>query len=171
MRFGILGPLQARSGDGQPVTINGSRLRGLLILLLLDAGQVVGTERLIDGLYGHTPPEGAANALQSLVSRLRRGLAGSDGAGPAVEFHPAGYRLAVDPDDVDAYRFERLAADGRAALGAADHARAAGLLRDALSLWRVPPSRMPGRPPSPAPRPNAWRSCGWPPARISTRPS
>ncbi|MBB6172021.1 putative ATPase/DNA-binding winged helix-turn-helix (wHTH) protein [Nocardiopsis mwathae] len=138
MRFGILGPLEAHSGDGQPVTINGSRLRGLLILLLLESGQVVGTERLIDGLYGHTPPEGAANALQSLVSRLRRGLAGPGGEGPAIEFHPAGYRLAVDPGAVDAHRFERLAADGRASLRTGDHAHAAAVLRDALALWRGP---------------------------------
>ncbi len=42
---------------------------------LLDAGRLITAERLIDGLYGQDPPGDAANALQSLVSRLRRGLA------------------------------------------------------------------------------------------------
>ncbi|GIG58230.1 SARP family transcriptional regulator [Longispora fulva] len=134
MIFTILGPVEARHADGTPVAVGGPRVRGLLALLLLDAGRLVPTERLVDGLYGEHPPTGAANALQSQVSRLRRGLGDSD----LVEFHPAGYRLAVDPQDVDAHRFERLARDGQRALAAGDHAGAADLLREALDLWRGP---------------------------------
>ncbi|MBT2224761.1 BTAD domain-containing putative transcriptional regulator [Nonomuraea sp. NEAU-A123] len=107
----------------------GPRLRALLALLLLDAGRIVTGERLIDGLYGEQP--GAVNALQSQVSRLRRGL-GSDAP---VEFHPAGYRLAVDPAEVDALVFERLAAEGRAAGSAEERA---AVLGRALGLWRGP---------------------------------
>ncbi|WP_433182572.1 BTAD domain-containing putative transcriptional regulator [Actinoallomurus sp. CA-150999] len=134
MRFGILGPLEVRASDGVPVAVGGPRVRALLALLLLDAGRVVTAERLIDALYGEDPPAGVANALQSQVSRLRRGLRAAD----LVELHPAGYRLAVEPDDVDALRFERLARDGRRALAAGDHARAAALLREGLDLWRGP---------------------------------
>lgn len=135
MRFRILGPTQVVLADGREVPVGGPRLRALLALLLLDAGRVVSAERLIDGLYGEHPPRGAANALQSQVSRLRQALpAGHD----PVEFHPAGYRLAVDPDDVDAYRFERLAEAGRRALGDGDWHRAATVLREALELWRGP---------------------------------
>ncbi|MBA9002887.1 ATP-binding protein [Thermomonospora cellulosilytica] len=133
MWFGILGATEARLDDGAQVAVGGPRVRALLALLLLDPGRVVPVERLIDGLYGQDPPAGAANALQSQVSRLRRGLRGG-----LVEFHPAGYRLAVDPDDVDVHRFGRLAREGRRALDAADHARAARLLREALGLWRGP---------------------------------
>src|SRR4051794_9674624 len=129
MRFGILGPVQAWYPDGQPAALGGPRLRALLARLLLDAGRVIRPERLIDDLYGENPPSGAANALQSQVSRLRQAL--RDGA---VEFGPAGYRLAVEPDQVDAHRFATLAEDGRRALAAADHARAADLLRAALEL-------------------------------------
>ncbi|MFD1542007.1 BTAD domain-containing putative transcriptional regulator [Nonomuraea guangzhouensis] len=107
----------------------GPRLRALLALLLLDAGRIVSGERLLDGLYGEQP--GAVNALQSQVSRLRRGL-GSDAP---VEFHPAGYRLAVDPAEVDALVFERLAAEGRAAGSAEERA---AVLGRALGLWRGP---------------------------------
>ena len=134
MRFGILGATEVRADDGSAVSVGGPRVRALLALLLLNAGRLVTTERLIDGLYGDTPPAGAANALQSQVSRLRRGLPGPG----LVEFHAAGYRLAVDPDDVDAHRFQRLAADGRNALAAGDTSRAASLLCEALGLWRGP---------------------------------
>ncbi|MFL6051429.1 MAG: BTAD domain-containing putative transcriptional regulator [Actinoallomurus sp.] len=136
MRFGILGPVEVRASAGAPVSVGGPRVRSLLALLLLDAGRLVTAERLIDGLYGEEPPAGAANALQSQVSRLRRGLGA--GSGDLVEFHPAGYRLAVDRDDVDAHRFQRLTRDGRRALAAGDPARAAALLREGLDLWRGP---------------------------------
>ncbi|MEV6526745.1 BTAD domain-containing putative transcriptional regulator [Longispora sp. NPDC051575] len=134
MIFSILGPVEARLADGTPVPVGGPRVRALLALLLLDAGRLVPTERLVDGLYGEHPPAGAANALQSQVSRLRRGLGGAD----LVEFHPAGYRLAVDPEDVDAHRFERLARDGQRALAAGDHAGAGALFQEALDLWSGP---------------------------------
>ncbi|MGC4754828.1 BTAD domain-containing putative transcriptional regulator [Micromonospora trifolii] len=135
MRFRILGPTQVVLADGREVPVGGPRLRALLALLLLDAGRVVSAERLIDGLYGEHPPRGAANALQSQVSRLRQALPAEH---DPVEFHPAGYRLAVDPDDVDAYRFERLAEAGRRALVDGDWPRAAVVLREALELWRGP---------------------------------
>jgi predicted ATPase/DNA-binding SARP family transcriptional activator len=138
MRFGILGPTQVRRSDGREVTVGGPRLRTLLALLLVDPGKVVTAGRLIDGLYGGNPPSDAANALQSQVSRLRHLLRDEDRPGPPVELHPAGYRLAVEADEVDAHRFERLAAEGRRALGAGDQPRAATLLREALDLWRGP---------------------------------
>src|SRR4051812_24441884 len=103
MRFGILGPVRAAD-----VPLGGARLRALLAMLLLDAGRVVPVDRLIDGLYGERPPAGAVNAVQSQVSRLRSAL--------PVEFDGAGYRLAIDPDEVDAHRFARLAAAGHDAL-------------------------------------------------------
>ncbi|MER7364287.1 BTAD domain-containing putative transcriptional regulator [Nonomuraea wenchangensis] len=134
MRFQILGPATVLGEDGEPVALGGPRVRALLTLLALDAGRVVAADRLAAGLYGPEPPEGVANALQSQVSRLRRAL-GRD----LVEFHPAGYRLAAEPSDVDAHRFERLAAAGRQALVAGDPGRAAGLLREALELWRGVP--------------------------------
>ncbi|MFJ2768256.1 BTAD domain-containing putative transcriptional regulator [Streptomyces sp. NPDC087300] len=130
MRFGILGPLDVRSPDGTPLDPGGPRPRALLTLLLLDAGRTVPLARLTDGLYGDEPPAGAANALQSQVSRLRKRL------GLDIEAVPTGYRLAVSPEDVDLHRFERLAREGRRLLGTGEHARAAALLTEALGLWR-----------------------------------
>ncbi|WP_055590962.1 BTAD domain-containing putative transcriptional regulator [Streptacidiphilus griseoplanus] len=138
MFFGILGPTEVRGPDGTALAVGGPRVRALLAQLLLAPGRLVTAEALIDGLYGEEPPGGAANALQSQVSRLRRGLRAADGAGSLVESHPAGYRLAVDPEDVDAHRFERLVREGQEALTAGHHAGAAALLRSALELWRGP---------------------------------
>ncbi|NEA44839.1 winged helix-turn-helix domain-containing protein, partial [Streptomyces sp. SID10815] len=124
MRFGILGPLDIRTDDGGSVDPGGPRPRALLTLLLLAAGRTVTTGRLTEGLYGAEPPAGAANALQSQISRLRRRL----GPHAPIEAVPAGYRLAVPSGAVDAHRFERLAAEGRSALAAGDPERAADRL-------------------------------------------
>ncbi|MEV0378830.1 BTAD domain-containing putative transcriptional regulator [Nonomuraea sp. NPDC050643] len=134
MRFQILGPTDVLGEDGEPIPLGGPRVRALLTLLALHAGRIVGAEQLVHGLYGADPPDGVANALQSQVSRLRRAL-GRD----RVEFHPAGYRLVADPEDVDARRFESLAQAGRQALAGGDPERAAALLRAALELWRGTP--------------------------------
>ncbi|MFB7720572.1 BTAD domain-containing putative transcriptional regulator [Nocardia sp. NPDC056100] len=87
MQFGILGSIEVRRTDGDPIAVGGPQVRALLALLALDAGKLVSRERLIDGLYGEDPPGDAAHALQSQVSRLRRALratAGPATAGPAT---------------------------------------------------------------------------------------
>ncbi|WP_073496486.1 AfsR/SARP family transcriptional regulator [Actinacidiphila paucisporea] len=132
MKFGILGATRALGADGVDVALGGPRRRALLALLLLEAGRPVSGERLVDGLYGEDPPAGVGNAVQSQVSRLRQVLP------VPIEGLPAGYRLAVDPDQVDAHRFQRLSAQGREALASAEPASAARLLREALALWRGP---------------------------------
>ena len=132
VRIGMLGPLEVRDRDGAPVPVAGARLRALLIELALAPGKLVPTAQLVDAVWGDEPPAGAGNALQALVSRLRRALPEA-----VVESHPAGYRLLIDPGAVDVTRFERLVADGRDALPD-DPARAASTLREALSLWRGP---------------------------------
>ncbi|SED76587.1 Predicted ATPase [Amycolatopsis tolypomycina] len=130
MRVALLGPLRVAEDDGTPIDIGGARLRMLLARLALDAGRAVPADALVDGLWGAEPPADAANALQSLVSRLRKALP------VAVESGPGGYRLVVEPGDVDAERFERLAAEGRRELAAGRDARAADLLTEALALWQ-----------------------------------
>ncbi|OXM71169.1 BTAD domain-containing putative transcriptional regulator [Amycolatopsis vastitatis] len=132
MRFGVLGAVAAWDAGGALVAIGGPRSRTLLALLALEAGRFVPAERLIDGMYGEYPPDGAANALQSQVSRLRTALKEL----APVEFTAAGYRLVVEPDEVDVLAFERLAREGRALLKNGEHARAADVLGEALALWR-----------------------------------
>ncbi|MEU8435955.1 BTAD domain-containing putative transcriptional regulator [Streptomyces sp. NPDC029216] len=129
MQIGVLGPLEVRADDGGPVDVPGARLRGLLVALALRPGRVVPKAVLVDWIWGEYPPVDAANALQRLVSRLRKLLPAG-----AVEGLTDGYRLAVEPDAVDAVRFERLAVAGRARTG--DVPGRARLLREALGLWR-----------------------------------
>jgi predicted ATPase/DNA-binding SARP family transcriptional activator len=131
MRVGILGPLTVDGDDG-PVDVGGARLRALLVRLAIDVGRTVDSERLADALWGDHPPADQANALQSLVSRLRRVLPDRD----VIVSVPTGYRLALPAGSVDVTAFEQLARDGRSALDATDAEGAAGLLRRALDLWR-----------------------------------
>ncbi|MFG1806398.1 BTAD domain-containing putative transcriptional regulator [Streptomyces sp. NPDC049040] len=133
MRYTILGTTQALRDDGEPVALAGGRLRALLTALALRPGRVVTADVLIDEVWDGDPPAGATGALQALVGRLRRAV-GHDAVG-SVE---GGYRLAAAHDDVDLYRFERLADEGARALADADPVKASGLLADALALWRGP---------------------------------
>ncbi|WP_260428481.1 AfsR/SARP family transcriptional regulator [Micromonospora globispora] len=132
MRINLLGPLEVHTDTGTPVEVGGARLRRLLILLALDAGRPVAIRRLVDGVWAGEAPTGEANALQALVSRLRRAVPGLP-----VEAHPGRYQLVVDPDAVDAHRFERGVTTGRALL-ADDPERAYERLTEVLALWRGP---------------------------------
>ncbi|MFN2563209.1 MAG: winged helix-turn-helix domain-containing protein [Jatrophihabitans sp.] len=116
MQIAVLGPLEVRDDAGVPVDVAGTRVRTLLARLALDAGRPVGLGVLVDTVWGDRPPADETNALQTLVSRLRRAL----GDAGAVLQSQAGYRLVIDAAEVDAHRFERLAGDGAAALRAAD---------------------------------------------------
>jgi len=133
LQIRLLGPLEV-TVDGRVVDISGARLRGLLARLAIDAPHAVASSTLIDALWPDEPPADAANALQSLVSRLRRAL-----GDPALVIQTgAGYQLAAARDDVDAHRFGDLARVGRHRLRAGDPVAAAKTLREALALWRGP---------------------------------
>jgi predicted ATPase/DNA-binding SARP family transcriptional activator len=131
--FRILGPLEV-SRDGEPCDLGARKHRALLALLLLHANEVVSVDRLIDELWGEAPPATAPKALQVYVSGLRRAI-GRD----VLATRAPGYMLSVDEGELDLWRFERLAGEGRKALAAGDPARAAAALGRALGLWRGPP--------------------------------
>jgi predicted ATPase/DNA-binding SARP family transcriptional activator len=139
MRIGVLGPLEVTDAAGRPVRVGGQRVRALLILLALDAGRPVPARALIDRLWPGDQPVDAANALQSLVSRLRVALRQAGLPDSVLESSPAGYRLAVPPDAVDAIEFEERAKAGARALARGEAAEAARLLRAALGRWRGDP--------------------------------
>jgi hypothetical protein len=124
MEYRLLGPLEVRRG-GVPCSLGGTKQRALLALLLLDANRVVALDRLVDDLWENTPKTAIAT-IQVFVSRLRKLL--PEGA---LQTHPPGYLLRVEPGSVDLRRFERLLDDARDA----DPARASELLREALALW------------------------------------
>ncbi|MGI5352077.1 AfsR/SARP family transcriptional regulator [Streptomyces sp. CA-250714] len=133
--YRVLGTTQALREDGTTVPIGGARLRALLTALALAGGRAVHTGELAAAVWSEheDPPADETAALQALVGRLRRSL-GREAVG-SVE---GGYRLVTARDDIDLYRFERLAAEGAAALADGDPGKAADLLDDALALWRGP---------------------------------
>src|SRR5256885_1081091 len=123
----MLGSFELRTDGGVLADVPGVRLRELLIALALAPGHVVPKATLVDWIWGEHLPSDAANALQRLVSRLRKAL--PEGL---VEGQTNGYRLRVEPDAVDAVRFERLVAQARDD----EDPRRIRLLREALALWR-----------------------------------
>ncbi len=134
MRFLILGPLEVR-GERGPVALGGAKPRAALAVLLLHRNQPVSAERLALALWGEDAPAGATKTVQVHISRLRKALDDPE----VIVTSAAGYCLRVRPGELDAAEFERLAADGRQALAGGQADRAAGLLRDALKLWRGAP--------------------------------
>ena len=130
MEFRILGPLEVVE-SGRMAAIGGGRQRALLVVLLLRAKEVVSQERLIEDLWGDEAPETAAKSLHNQVSALRRSL----GARTIVTRAP-GYVLEVEPEALDARRFERLVDEGRAE---GDPRAARERFREALGLWRGQP--------------------------------
>jgi predicted ATPase/DNA-binding SARP family transcriptional activator len=138
VRVGVLGPLEVTDAAGRPVRVGGQRVRALLILLAMDAGRVVSARSLIERLWPDERPADAANALQSLVSRLRVALRQAGLPDGVVESSAVGYRLAASATAVDALAFEAQARAGRQALAGGDPATAARLLREGLARWRGP---------------------------------
>ncbi|MQA11698.1 MAG: tetratricopeptide repeat protein [Pseudonocardiaceae bacterium] len=131
--FRLLGAVEIRR-DGHVVRPLAAQPACVLAVLLLGAGDVVSTDRLIDAVWGERAPDDARNAVQVYVSRLRRILAGADNVRVTTAGHH-GYRMDVPAGDVDLYRFRSLAkqADG---IAADDADAALALLEEAVALWR-----------------------------------
>jgi DNA-binding SARP family transcriptional activator len=125
LEFRILGPLEALE-DGAPVALGGAKQKALLAVLLLNANEVVSTERLIDALWDE-PPARPTKAVQVYVARLRKAL------GRTLQSRPPGYVLELTPEQLDLARFQRLCGEASDRPGAT-----AAKLREALSLWRGP---------------------------------
>jgi DNA-binding SARP family transcriptional activator len=126
MEFRLLGPLEVVEHDCL-LALGGVKQRSLLAVLLLHANEVVSADRLIDELWGQTPPLTAGKSIQVYVSRLRKEL----GEGRLATQAP-GYILRVDPSELDLACFEQLLGEARGA----DAKSAAQKLRQALALWR-----------------------------------
>src|SRR4051812_541558 len=129
MDFRLLGPLEVAGNEGS-LTLGGTKQRSLLAMLLLHANQVVSTDRLIDALWGASPPFTCGKSIQVYVSRLRKAIGDN-----RLVTHAPGYVLYVDPAELDLARFEQLVAEARRASPESASAK----LREALELWRGPP--------------------------------
>lgn len=137
MRFGILGPLLVADETGAEITVTGTRLRVLLAALVVRANKVVSVDELAEAVWEGAPPVEAARTVRRYVARLRAAV-GPRAAGRILTRHP-GYLCQAAEDEVDLLRFEALCREGGAAVRAQAWQRAAGLLTEALGLWRGNP--------------------------------
>ena len=136
--FRVLGPVEAHS-DSHILPLGRPQERLVLAILLVDAGQLVPVEKLIDGVW-ESAPHGARRTLQVHVARLRRLLAhASSTTGTSVPLvrRSGGYLLDIDPNSVDLHQFRRLVSTAR------EPSRPDGdrvtQLRTAIRLWRSEP--------------------------------
>jgi DNA-binding SARP family transcriptional activator len=131
--FRILGPVEVAE-NGRPLPLGSRKQRALLALLLLNAREVVSTDRLIDALWGESPPASAPNSVHIYVSQLRKVLGES-----SLLTRGHGYVFPLEPGQLDLERFEELLDEGWRLLTAGEPARARETLRAALALWRGAP--------------------------------
>src|SRR5581483_480468 len=131
MEFRILGPLEVLE-QGRPVALPRPKERVVLGILLLHAGELVSRERLIDDLWGEAPPPTARQAVNVYLSHLRKTLS-RDGDDP-ITTAAGGYRLQIEPEQLDASRMQLLLAGARACVSRGELERAAEQFREALSL-------------------------------------
>ena len=126
IEFRVLGPLEILD-EGEPIAVGGRKQRMVLAMLLLEAGRVVSSERLIDAIWGEEPPRTATTSLQNSISRLRKQLCLD-----ALITKPPGYQLNIEPEQLDLARCRRWLDEARGA----EPARRGELLRSALALWQ-----------------------------------
>jgi DNA-binding SARP family transcriptional activator len=135
IEYRILGPLEVRAND-RVIEIGGPKLRALLVILLLRAGESVPRDVLVHELWGEQPAAGVQHTLDVHVSRLRKTLEAAAADGPVLVTQHGAYRLRLAEGQLDVTLFERLVAEGRDALAGNAPEQAAAKLRAALKLWR-----------------------------------
>jgi DNA-binding SARP family transcriptional activator len=131
VRVRLLGPVDVVL-DGVARPVPGLRRKALLAALALHPGEIIGTNRLVDMVWGDAAPDAAAVTLQSHLSQLRRVLA--DRA--VIVARAPGYRLDFNAGDTDVQAAQDLIAQGRRS---PDPAQAVSLLQSAVELWRDRP--------------------------------
>ena len=134
MEFRILGPLEVRADADRALELGGRKQRTLLAVLLLHGNRVLSLDRLIEALWGDSPPETALKALQGYISQLRKALAPAQ----RIITRAPGYLIELEGGELDLDRFESLTETARRAMAEGDPATAAHDLREALTLWRGP---------------------------------
>src|SRR4051794_23886180 len=110
--------------------VPGGKTSELLVRLALEAGVFVRADRLVDDIWAGALTN--RNTLQAKVARLRRGLTDPS----AIVSGEGAYKLAVEPEQVDALRVLRDTAAAAQRLDAGDHRGAAELSATALERYR-----------------------------------
>ena len=136
LRYGVLGPLSVVRGDGIEVDLGPPKQRAVLGLLLLERGGVVPTDRMIDALWGASPPPSALASLQAYVSNLRRALRDEERAMSPITRRAPGYALEIEAGQIDLADFIGGARAARRAVDAGEWKEGLALADRTLALWR-----------------------------------
>src|SRR4051794_9796275 len=129
LSISVLGPLVVRRGDDE-VRVPAGKTSELLVRLALEPGRAVRRDRLVEDLWGDDAVDTRPNTLQSKVAKLRRALGTT-----AIVSEQAGYRLAVEPAQIDAHAVLAAPATAQRLLDGGDDRDAATRAEDALSLF------------------------------------
>jgi SARP family transcriptional regulator, regulator of embCAB operon len=134
--YGVLGPLEMTVG-GTPVSLGSRKQRAVLAMLVINRNRVVGSDALIDAVWGQRARREARASLHTYVSNLRRLLtnAGVDGR-TVLAGAPPGYRLSVSDIGCDIGRFVREKTAGIRAAAAGQFELASTHLSAAVAEWR-----------------------------------
>ena len=100
----MLGPVGVLDDRGDPIDLGPFKQRSLFALLLINANEVVSTDRILDALWGEEA-DGKESALWVHVSRLRSALEPErkgHGESRVLITREPGYLLAVDEGAIDA---------------------------------------------------------------------
>ena len=141
-RLMVLGPIEV-TGERGPIQIREGMARKLLSALAINISVPVPTDALIEQLWGDRQPLDARNALQVLVSYLRRVLRPVQ-HDIVLERSGGAYRLfCADPAVLDSVVFERTIRSIQSVYTVEDLPGAAEVALEcadrALSLWRGTP--------------------------------
>jgi DNA-binding SARP family transcriptional activator len=140
VEFRVLGSLEVVEA-GRPLRLGGPKPRTLLAIFLTRPGRVIASEELVEELWEGHPPASAPTALRVHMTGLRAVLEpGRRRTSPSLRLPstPPGYRLSIEPDELDAQRFERLVVMARDEVAKDRLAEGADLFEQALVLWRGP---------------------------------
>ncbi|GAB3549419.1 DNA-binding SARP family transcriptional activator [Actinopolyspora lacussalsi] len=140
IRFRVLGRVRMYDDDNRPTEVPGLQRRTVLAVLLLNSGQVVPREQLVEQLWPDGPPRGETNALQAHIARLRRDMDRCFGAGNGacrLSTSDLGYALRLEQGELDLEVFETLRLTARQ-IAEADPSAATDMLQQAIELWRGP---------------------------------
>ncbi|MFB4424412.1 BTAD domain-containing putative transcriptional regulator [Streptomyces sp. QL37] len=140
MHFAVLGPVEVR-GENGPCAPTSPMARQVLLLLLAHANRVVPLEKLVEELWGDSPPRLARKTVQTYIYQVRKALREGERTGdrPRVATEPRGYRIRVEKGEFDLWRFQELCRQGQAAQMKGDAFTTSAACDEALSLWRGQP--------------------------------
>ncbi|MFG3556473.1 BTAD domain-containing putative transcriptional regulator [Micromonospora sp. NPDC047557] len=141
LRFEILGPQRAWYADRE-IDLGPGKQRAVLAVLLLSAGRPVSTGQIVDAVWPEEPPANGPNVVQKYVAGLRRVLEPDRSPrtpGQVLSLTDAGYLLRVNPEAVDAVRFERGVQAARQRHAAGRTEQALSEVATALDLWQGEP--------------------------------